>query len=227
MLSSNQIKHLATILSLIFFTSSCRFWQTETNVSRSATNDFKNSAPFSTQEPQEFQTEILVSNYVSGEKKRERRYFVAKKGERLLVKFGVGTKSEFSYLTLSNDEIYIIRSQGKTIERRLPKRAALDEKDSWREFLTTKWLNEKHESAFEKVGVENGLTKHRVTFGEQKNSEAIVFVDEKIKLPTRQEFYSISDGKRVLVYSVELEEFKTDVNDSLFNLPEGFTQSGN
>ena len=69
--------------------------------------------------------------------------------------------------------------------------------------------------------MENDLKKFRVIFGEADTaqSETIIFVDEKIGLPVRQEFYSLADGQRTLTMTVELKNLKLEADGALFTIP--------
>jgi outer membrane lipoprotein-sorting protein len=74
------------------------------------------------------------------------------------------------------------------------------------------------------LGTENNLTKYRVRMGdaENPNSEILIYVDEQIKLPVRQEFYSTSGEQKTLTFAVELKNFKTEADEKLFEVPKDF-----
>ncbi|HMJ08452.1 MAG TPA: hypothetical protein VK468_05570, partial [Pyrinomonadaceae bacterium] len=51
----------------------------------------------------------------------------------------------------------------------------------------------------------------------------IIFVNDEVGLPVRQEFYTKNDaGERVLQYSVELRNVRLEADDALFSVPRQF-----
>ena len=90
------------------------------------------------------------------------------------------------------------------------------------DFLTTEWLNQKTDAKFEKLGAENDLTKYRAVFDENAKSEALIWIDEKIGLPVKQEFYSISVEQKTLNFTFEMKNFKSQTDESLFEIPKNF-----
>jgi hypothetical protein len=53
-------------------------------------------------------------------------------------------------------------------------------------------------------------------------SEIIIYVDEKIGLPVKQEFYGIGDGQKNLTLSVELRNFSLQTQAKHFELPKDY-----
>ena len=100
----------------------------------------------------------------------------------------------------------------------------MDSSNQWKSFLTTKWLNQKNSAKFEKVDTENNLTKYLVKLEDSITSEVLIFIDEKIPFPVKQEFYSISDSEKVLTMSFEIKNYKTEVEDKLFELPKDYKE---
>ncbi len=206
---------------LLFFTlvcvSSCRYWQTSSNSnSNTATPtpeiaEINSEIPFATKEPAIFQAEIIIKN--EGE---EEKSFIARSNGRTLSKNGdIGTlqiNANKSFLINFAKKIYV-ENTGKTAIQ--PDNAA----ETLNDFLTTEWLNQKNETKFENLGVENGLSKYRATF---ENSESLIFVDENYKIPVRQEFYSIEGEAKNLVYSIELQNLKLIADEQLFEIPKDF-----
>jgi hypothetical protein len=90
------------------------------------------------------------------------------------------------------------------------------------EFLTTDWLNQKTDAVFENLGAENNLTKYRVRLAGSNVSEILIFVDENLKLPVKQEFYSVAGEQRTVTFSVELKNFLTSTDENLFKLPQDY-----
>lgn len=226
MFSSNTYKVLFLLFIAILLTASCKFWQSnsEKNNFQTSDSEIQTNIPFSNKEPEIFQAEFIISSFVNG-KKTEQKNFVAKKGGRFLATYRMKSSNKISYLFISEDKTYYINHDKKTFQKR---GFSASNKDlpqiSWRDFLTTKWLNEKTSSKFEKVESEDNLTKYLVKMDGSENSEVLVFIDEKIPFPVKQEFYSISNGEKVLTTLVEVKNYKTEVEDSLFKVPKDYKE---
>ncbi len=222
MFSSNYIKFFVLFLAAILLFSACRFWQTESEKQNQLEpeNQGKQTAPFSTQEPRIYQAEIAITTFLNGAK-NEKKYFVAKNERANLLIFNFGDENETSLLETANGKHFVINKGNKTyIEKTYEDNNG--KPDELRNFLTTKWLNEKREAKFESLGIENGLAKYRVTIDESKKSEIVIFNDEKLMIPMKQEFYSVSGGKKELTYSIEIKKFKPEAPEKLFVLPDDF-----
>lgn len=213
MFSSNFFKYFLAV-SLIFC-SSCRFWQnsSNSNVSINQTNvaEIISDVPFSTKEPETFQAEIITKF----EDESEKTFWAQSKGKVLL------KKGETASLQVEPNKSFLINFAKKIFVENIEKAVAAKENsgETLNDFLTTEWLNQKAEVKFENLGAENGLTKYRAIF---EASESLIFVDENLKIPVRQEFYSIEDEARTLVYSTELQNFKLTVEDNFFEIPKDF-----
>jgi hypothetical protein len=75
---------------------------------------------------------------------------------------------------------------------------------------------------FEQMRRDGSVVQFRASINESNASEVIVFFDEAIGLPVKQEFYSVEGDKRTLRYSVELRDFKKEVEPGVFEIPAGF-----
>lgn len=206
---------------LLFFTlvcaSSCRYWQTTSNSNTNIATptpeiaEINSEIPFATKEPETFQAEIIIKNESEAEKS-----FIAHSSGRTLSKNGdIGTlqiNANKSFLINFAKKIYV-ENTGKTAIQ--PDNTA----ETLNDFLTTEWLNQKNETKFENLGIENGLSKYRTTF---ENSESLIFVDENYKIPIKQEFYSIEGEAKNLVYSIELQNLKLIADEQLFEIPKDF-----
>jgi hypothetical protein len=224
MISSNPYKCLCIILLALALCSSCRFFQSNgnSNVVQDTESEINTNIPFSTKEPEVFQAEFIVSNYVNG-KKTERTTFIAQKGKNKLTTYQYGAKNELTFLQNSDDKSFRINHSEKTIQKR--NGTSLIETDSaWQGFLSTRWLNDRKNAKFEKVGTENNLTKYLVRLEDAENSETFVFVDEKINIPVKYEVYQVTGEKKDLTYAVEVKNFKTEVEDKIFELPKDYQE---
>ena len=198
--------------------ASCGVWQSAENVNSAlhVTEEIETGIPFENKEPERFQTEIVVTNFLNGEKS-ERRYFLARSGTQHLTIFNRGEKDETSVLQTADGRSFFINNEKKGYQEKRVQTAQANSELTG--FLTTEWLNQKTDAAFEKLGTENNLTKYRVRLGSSNVSEILVFVDENLKLPVKQEFYSASGEQKTLMFSVELKNFSLQAEDKLFELP--------
>ena len=173
--------------------------------------------------PKHFQTEIVVTNFLSGEK-TEKIYFLARSGNKSLTVFNRGEKTEHSTLNDGGKTIFINRET--KIFRETESDSNAVSSDEMSEFLTTGWLSGKVDASFEKLGTENNLTNYRVKLGNSSESEIILIYDENIKLPVKQEFYSVSGEQKVLMMTVELKNFQLSADEKLFVLPQDYKRAG-
>lgn len=213
MFSANVFKSF--VVFALIFCSSCRFWQPSSN-SNTATNqvnvaEIESEIPFSTKEPETFQTEIITKFESETEKTfiaRSKGRFLTRKGETATLQ----TEPNKSFLLNFEKKIYVENIDKATVTKETTGETLND-------FLTTEWLNQKTEAKFEDLGKENGLNKYRATF---ENSETLIYVDDNFKIPIRQEFYSIEGETKNLLYSIELQNFKLIAEESLFEIPKDF-----
>ena len=85
---------------VLLFCASCGFWQTAENTNSNPppiSEETKTGIPFESKEPEIFQTEIVVTNFLNGEK-TEKIYFLARSGNKSLTVFNRGEKTEHSIL---------------------------------------------------------------------------------------------------------------------------------
>lgn len=221
MLLSDFVKLLLVFALLL--PGSCSVWQSAENINSAPhiTEEIETGIPFQNKEPEQFQTEIVITNLTGGEK-NERRYFLARNGAQRLTVFNRGEKKQTSVLQTTGGKIFFISDEKKNY-REKPSPAA-QTGNELSEFLTTKWLNQKTNAAFEKLGAENNLTKYRVRLADSNASEILIFVDENLKLPVKQEFYSTSGEEKTLMFSVELKNFSLQAEDKLFDLPKNYQE---
>ncbi|MBS1797228.1 MAG: hypothetical protein JSS81_25605 [Acidobacteria bacterium] len=203
------------LLAILF--SGCGFWKKTTDAEPSqnlpVSDDLKSEIPFSTREPERFQAEIVVT---TGE--IERVTLTARSGANRRYDFNYGTKNQLT--SLQADKNYLLLPEKKIYaEATAPPPAAADD---WANFLTTEWLSEKSAASFEKLETTGNLTKYRVKPGANETAEILIFVDEKLGLPFKEEFYGGEAGQKTLLYTVELRNFKPEPDDGLFAVPKDF-----
>ena len=218
---------------LLLCASSCSLWRANQNGSPSpaatpgAAPETDGAIPFSTLEPPVYQTEIVSQIFTINGDKTERKIFAARSGARRVTIFNFGEKDETARIESENGSVFSVH-HGKKIYAAASDAAAspVSAEAAGNDFLTAEWLNQKSGAAFENLGTENNLTKFRVRLGgaENKNSEILVYFDEALKLPVRQEFYNSLGEQKNLFLSVELKNFKTEAGENLFQVPGDYRQ---
>ncbi len=212
------IKNFVFFALVLLIFPSCGFWQKSEGETLSqphfAAEELKSKIPFSTKEPENFQAEIVIDA-----NNQKRKTFIARSGVNYRYDFDFGAKNQISVLHAEKDytllperKIYTEKSGGESAQ-------AAEEID---DFLSAGWLNAGTQKTFERLETENDLTKYRVNLGEGGFSEIVLFVDEKLNFPVKQEFYSIAGAERILTYSVELQNIKIPADARLFAVPEDF-----
>ncbi len=173
-------------------------------------------------DPERFSADIVIESFTDG-RKAERRYFVAVDGKRRLEKFGVGTKTEFHVLTGPDGTSYRLNPVRKEYEV-LTLRSISSKPDSLKDSLISRWLNENKNAVFTDLGLDGRLRKYRVDIEGTNNTEIIVFVDESLEYPVRQEIYLVEGGQRKLTFRAELRSVSTNPDPGNFELPKGYTE---
>lgn len=218
MFSFDFIKILLFLVIVSSFSSSCRVPQKSEADTPAPTpfvaEELKSEIPFATKEPEVFQTEIVV--LTDGQ---ERKNFVARNGVNRRFDFNFGAKNQVSVLQI--DKNYLILPD-KSIYAENPVGENTFGTEGQTDFLTAKWLYEKTEAIFERLETEGNLTKYRVRLKTGDLSESIIYVDQALGFPVRQEFYSIGGGQKILRYTVELRNLKLQADDDLFLIPKNF-----
>lgn len=221
MLSSNSVKVFFIVFFALTLFSACRWWQKAENETPAPTpfvaEEIKSGIPFSTKEPENFQAEFVV---MTGEK--EDKTFVARgSGNNRRYDFNYGQKTQVSVVQTADSKSFLIFQDKKIYAENLNNAAAQNLENPF-DFLTTEWLNQKADAKFESLGAENSLMKYRVSLGAGQIAESIIWVDEKISLPVKQEFYSIIGEQRILNFTFEMKNFKPQADIGLFEIPKDF-----
>jgi outer membrane lipoprotein-sorting protein len=219
----NSRKILLAVGLISIFFPACRFWQkSESNISNSnqaVTSESGENLPFAGKEPENYQAEIVTQIHADGEK-IERKTLTVRRGDRRLTIFDWSERSETANLILGQTSFSIFRNGKIYAENKTANLSTGAEDD----FLTAIRLNDKTFAEFENLGTENNLTKFRSRGGESDNSEILIYVDESLKMPIRQEFYKIEGERKTLTFSVEIKNFKPSADEKLFELPKDFRQ---
>ncbi|MCD9186398.1 MAG: hypothetical protein LUM44_08180 [Pyrinomonadaceae bacterium] len=218
MFSSGVIKKIAVCVLIVSTASACRFWQDRGNGTPTPTpesfEEIKSQIPFSTKEPDVFQAE-----FVTTANETERKIFKARNGVNRRFDYNSGTENEITFL--QTDKRYLILPKQKIYAEDVSPTgvAAFDEKT---DFLTTEWLNERTEANFEKLETVENLTKYRVLLDGKNASEILVYIDESLQMPVKQEFFSVNGDRKTLLFTFEIRNLKLQTNENLFAVPNDF-----
>jgi hypothetical protein len=169
----------------------------------------QNPIPFSTKEPDNYQAEIVIS---TGD--IERRIFTARKGARSRIDYDLGSPGQRSFIHSDSDYVYSERLQ--VFAETAPVRSGWP--SEFENDITASLLSHRPNTSYESLGREDGLSKYRAQTGD--SSEIIIFINEEIGLPVRQEFYSVAaDGQKSLQYRMDLRDFRPEADEALFAVP--------
>lgn len=206
---------------LLLCCQSCSFWRGKTDAvptpSPFVAEELKSEIPFSTSEPDVYQTEIVVT----GASNFEEKTFAAKNGANRLLITDFQGETEIALLQIGENQTFTIaRRQKIYAENNSEIGAATGE--PLNDFLTGELLNQKPNAKFESLGAENNFVKYRVSLDDAVNSEIIIFVDERVGLPVKQEFYGIVGEQKVLTLTVELKNFSRQTAAGVFEVPKDY-----
>ena len=210
MFLSTPVKICVATLCLSPIFAGCSLWRSNENTASFAASQPRNELPFSTREPDVFQTEIVVR---TGEK--ERRIALARDGLKRRIDYDPGTDEHRAVLI--TDKEYLLYFKRKRYEER-----DLTGSGASGDGLLSHLLHVRDFTEFEQMRRDGSVVQFRASINESNASEVIVFFDEAIGLPVKQEFYSVEGDKRTLRYSVELRDFKKEVEPGVFEIPAGF-----
>lgn len=207
---SNLRKFFPVIGLVLLSLLACRFWQTADKPA-TLTGEAANALPFSTKTPDVFQTRVVV---VAGTVTQ--KYFIARAGNKWRTDYAVGESDESSII-YNGAEYYVSFPKKVYAEKPLNQGKTAAPDDVMSDLLYhTPAVN------FEKTGRENNITTYRVKFGDAASSDALIYVNEDIGIPVKQEFYSINGDQRTLEYAVEFQDIKLTAEDDLFKIPDAF-----
>jgi hypothetical protein len=169
--------------------------------------------PFQNAEPEAYQAEVWQTNAKGTDK-----FYIARKGDKWRVDNGYGDPNQVT--SLHNDKDYVLSFATKTYAE-YQSGHGYDDRSATVEAVTMGMINGREKAIYEKTGTEGGMTKYRVTGGPGKPVESIITIDDKVGLPVVKEIYKI-EGGRTLDMTVKLSGFKTEVEDTLFDIPKDF-----
>ena len=210
MLLSTPVKICVAALCLSPIFAGCSLWRSNDNTASFAASQSRNELPFATREPDVFQCEFVIR---TGE--TERRITLARDGLRRRIDYDTGTDEHRAVLITSKE--YLLYFKPKRYEER-----ELSGGGGSGDSLLSHLLHMRDFTEFEEVKRDGSVVQFRARINESDSSDVIVFFDEAIGLPVKQEHYSLEGDKRTLRYSVELRNFRKEVDPGVFEIPAGF-----
>lgn len=151
----------------------------------------------------------------------EEKFFTARDGENRLLVFDFQKEAETELLELGANQSFLIAPNQKVFAE-LEQGNADEKQTSVTDFLTAELLNRKKDAKFESLGAENNLVKFRVRLDDAINSEIIIWIDENVGLPTKQEFYTVAGEQKTLTSAVELKNFNLQPEARFFEVPNDY-----
>lgn len=170
------------------------------------------AVPFSTAEPERYQADVVVRTGTI-----ERKFFIARDGERRRIDYDVDQKKHRAVLKTDRDYLIDIGRKVFAVTRDGAVASADDES-------VLHLLNQRHNAEFTEVGSENGLSIYRAEIDGSPASEVVLYIDPATNLPMKQEFYSIEGDRREMMYSVEMSNVALEPEASVFEIPNGFRE---
>jgi hypothetical protein len=208
-----KIFHAAWLLSIVL--AGCNLWRSNENSAVTFASEPKSEYPFSTREPDPFQAEIVIR---TGE--NERRISIARSGNMRRMDFD--PESDNHHAVLMTDKEYLLFFKRKVVEEH----ALATNATELYEPLTAPILNLRDYASFNEINRDGSVVEFSARLNDSANSEVLIFFDEAIGLPVKQEFYRIEGDERTLQYSVELRDFRREVDGAMFQIPSGFRRVG-
>ena len=212
MLLSNSAKSFLICGFVLLVLVGCRWWQESGSVNNSDT-PAPSRIPFSTAEPETFQCEVVRSD---GE--NEEKTFYAHNGGNWRLDLNANET------ILRTDKYYRLHNE-KKMYAEVPIGDPSAIQPEFVADLTVSALNQNKNAKFEPMGSDGSLTRYRVTLDDPGGASAVIYVDEKNGLVTREEFFSPggqTDPSAKPAFIFELRDLKLNVDDSIFAIPAGY-----
>ena len=205
---------LATIAPII---QACGSSPTNSNRDFRSIETHINAFPFSVEELPVYSGELVQTS--GGE---TMVFFVARNGDKTRLDFDAASENRVSHI--QSDSRFVISHKTKTYYELSAASGGLSSTLPV-EPLIRGFLGAIEPSKFEKIGVENGRTKYRVDYMPGKRSENYIYFDEAVRMPVRQELFTLDGDQRTMVFSVEFRDLKLAADESLFAVPTGFRKT--
>ncbi len=210
---STPLSILASPAIILFIMTSCGGPKADQNPSIPPQDAVRVEPPYQNAEPETYQTEVWQVTQRGTDK-----FLISRKGDKWRIDSAVGDPSQTA--SLRNGKYYVLSMATKSYAEYDPGHGYDDRADTVIA-ITMGLIGGREKAVYEMTGTADGQTKYRVTGAPGKPVESIVTVDGKVGLPVMKEVYK-TDGERVLDMTVKLNGFKTEVDDSVFELPKDF-----
>lgn len=180
------------------------------------------SKPFPTKEPTVFQGDLIVSNGTN-----EERYFVARDNDNW--RFDTYRDGLPSLTQLRSDKVYTIDHS----RRAYAVEVYADLKDfdtsyfnalSWYFFRGANYID------FTEAGRDGTLVRYKARMLKDSKNDVSITIDETTGIMVRQEITSQKERNAEgapVVYVFEVRDLNLDVDDSVFEIPSGYSRTGN
>ena len=209
MFLSNPRKSFLTVALCAVLLQACGGSQPKENKDISLTGGTKSEFPFSTKEPEVYEGDLMVG---SGDV--QDRYFVARKGDRWRCDVFRGADLSMSQIHL--DKMYVIDHQKKTYWETPASGPAADNVND----VTRNFFRGYDHRDFDEIGREGTLVKYKVRNSDGSRVDVIVTIDTANGLMVKEEF--LSPNKQGSDFVSEIKNLKMEVDDSVFDIPQGY-----
>lgn len=213
MFLSNSRSTILFAFAGLVLTAGCSWLRSEMPGAVPLVTGPKSSAPFETREPEVFQADFVTSDGTS-----ETRVFYAKKAAK--IRFDSFSGAEPTLTMIRNDNLYRIDHRAKSYAE-VPESETPSASPPFVSELTASLLSHSSNAVFEKVGSEGTLDRYSVT-SDSFAGPVMLTYDTRLKMVVKQELGS--PGGAIFVF--ELRNIKLEVDDSIFEIPNGYKRKG-
>ena len=181
----------------------------------SLTSGSKNKFPFSTKEPENYQGDMVMNNGYA-----EDHWFVARKGSKW--RYDIFRGSERWMSQLRSDKIYHVDFQ-KQVYWEMPEQRNPTGDTGYSSHLMRDFFRGVEHREFDEVGREGNLIKYKVRSTDLSAGDILIYIDAESGMIVKQEFTSTKgQGDAPTSFVYEIRNLKTDVDDSVFEIPPTF-----
>lgn len=213
MFLSNSRSTILFALAGLVLTAGCSWLRTESPPLAPLVAEPKSSSPFETLEPDIFQADFVTSDGTS-----ETRTFYARKAAK--TRFDSFSGTEPTLTMIHTDKLYRIDHRARSYAE-IPESETPAASPPLVTELTASLLSQSSNSVFEEVGSEGNLDRYSVT-SDGVTETVMLTYDTRLKMVVKQELGS--PGGAIFVF--ELRNIKLEVDDSTFEIPNGYKRKG-
>ena len=221
MFLSNQLNFFFVAGLCVLILQGCGSSQTAENKDISLVTESKSEFPFSTKEPAVYQCDFVISNG-----KDEDRWFAARKGDKWRYDLFHGPERWMSQLR--TDKLYLVDYQ-KKVYSEIPERGNAASDPGYFDSLTRNIFRSGEHREFDEIGRDGNLIKYKVRETVQSTGEILIYIDAASGMMVKQQFTAskgMTDADSPMSYVYEIRNLNMDVDDSVFDIPQGFKKTG-